>query len=210
MYIGGTDNSSMHHLFSEVIDNAMDEAVANFASFIEVKVEKGNIITVYDNGRGIPIDPHPNFPNKSALATCTGCTFMYGMYWVQMSQVCIFHMHNPDRCSKQIIMRRRRQRGMQGAQPRAGPGPITRGTNLSTGARRRDARPMAVAASWPSSRGSLPMPSSRPRPGPRRPPVRHRRFVAAPPVASRARVGRGARRDRSCCGIGAGLASTLS
>ena len=67
MYIGGTDNSSMHHLFSEVIDNAMDEAVANFASFIEVKVEKDNIITVYDNGRGIPIDPHPSFPNKSAL-----------------------------------------------------------------------------------------------------------------------------------------------
>ncbi len=67
MYIGGTDNSSMHHLFSEVIDNAMDEAVANFASFIEVRVEKDNIITVYDNGRGIPIDPHPNFPNKSAL-----------------------------------------------------------------------------------------------------------------------------------------------
>ena len=67
MYIGGTDNSSMHHLFSEVIDNAMDEAVANFASFIEVKVEKDNTISVYDNGRGIPIDPHPSFPNKSAL-----------------------------------------------------------------------------------------------------------------------------------------------
>ena len=67
MYIGGTDNTSMHHLFSEVIDNAMDEAVANFASFIEVKVEKDNTISVYDNGRGIPIDPHPSFPNKSAL-----------------------------------------------------------------------------------------------------------------------------------------------
>ena len=67
MYIGGTDNTSMHHLFSEVIDNAMDEAVANFASFIEVKVENDNTITVYDNGRGIPIDPHPSFPNKSAL-----------------------------------------------------------------------------------------------------------------------------------------------
>ena len=67
MYIGGTDNASMHHLFSEVIDNAMDEAVANFASFIEVKVEKDNTISVYDNGRGIPIDPHPSFPNKSAL-----------------------------------------------------------------------------------------------------------------------------------------------
>ena len=67
MYIGGTDNSSMHHLFSEVMDNAMDEAVANYASFIEVHYEKNNIISVYDNGRGIPIDPHPNFRNKSAL-----------------------------------------------------------------------------------------------------------------------------------------------
>jgi len=67
MYIGGTDNASMHHLFSEVIDNAMDEAVANFASFIEVKVETDNTISIYDNGRGIPIDPHPNFPDKSAL-----------------------------------------------------------------------------------------------------------------------------------------------
>ena len=67
MYIGGTDNSSMHHLFSEVIDNAMDEAVANFASFIEIRIEKNNLISVYDNGRGIPVDPHPNFPDKSAL-----------------------------------------------------------------------------------------------------------------------------------------------
>ena len=67
MYIGGTDNSSMHHLFSEVMDNAMDEAVANYASFIEVHYEKNNVISVYDNGRGIPIDPHPIFPNKSAL-----------------------------------------------------------------------------------------------------------------------------------------------
>ena len=67
MYIGGTDNSSMHHLFSEVIDNAMDEAVANFASFIEIRIEKNNLISVYDNGRGIPVDPHPNFTDKSAL-----------------------------------------------------------------------------------------------------------------------------------------------
>ena len=67
MYIGGTDNSSMHHLFSEVIDNAMDEAVANFASFIEIRIEENNLISIYDNGRGIPVDPHPNFPDKSAL-----------------------------------------------------------------------------------------------------------------------------------------------
>jgi len=67
MYIGGTDNSSMHHLFSEVIDNAMDEAVANYASFIEIDVLENNTISVFDNGRGIPIDPHPNFPDKTAL-----------------------------------------------------------------------------------------------------------------------------------------------
>ena len=67
MYIGGTDNTSMHHLFSEVIDNAMDEAVANHASFIEIDALDNNTISVFDNGRGIPIDPHPNFPNKTAL-----------------------------------------------------------------------------------------------------------------------------------------------
>ena len=67
MYIGGTDNSSMHHLFSEVIDNAMDEAVANHASFIEIDALENNTISVFDNGRGIPIDPHPNFPDKTAL-----------------------------------------------------------------------------------------------------------------------------------------------
>ena len=67
MYIGGTDNTSMHHLFSEVIDNAMDEAVANHASFIEIDALDNNTISVFDNGRGIPIDPHPNFPDKTAL-----------------------------------------------------------------------------------------------------------------------------------------------
>lgn len=67
MYIGGTDESGLHHLFAEVIDNAMDEAVAGHATFIEVMLEVGDVITVTDNGRGIPIDPHPKFPGKSAL-----------------------------------------------------------------------------------------------------------------------------------------------
>ena len=67
MYIGGTDESGLHHLFAEVLDNAMDEAVAGHATFIDVTVEPGNIVTVIDNGRGIPIDPHPKFPGKSAL-----------------------------------------------------------------------------------------------------------------------------------------------
>lgn len=67
MYIGGTDEAALHHLFAEVIDNAMDEAVAGHANRIEVTIEKDNWITVVDNGRGIPIDPHPKFKNKSAL-----------------------------------------------------------------------------------------------------------------------------------------------
>jgi len=67
MYIGGTDQGALHHLFAEVIDNAMDEAVAGHASFIEVVMEEGGWIAVTDNGRGIPVDPHPKFPRKSAL-----------------------------------------------------------------------------------------------------------------------------------------------
>ena len=67
MYIGGTDRNGMHHLFAEVIDNSMDEAVAGFATFIEVNIDLNNKITVFDNGRGIPIDKHPKYPKKSAL-----------------------------------------------------------------------------------------------------------------------------------------------
>ncbi|WP_267386916.1 DNA topoisomerase IV subunit B [Sphingomonas sp. GC_Shp_3] len=67
MYIGGTDERALHHLAAEVIDNAMDEAVAGFATRIEVVLEAGNRLTVVDNGRGIPVDPHPKFPGKSAL-----------------------------------------------------------------------------------------------------------------------------------------------
>ncbi|MGQ4272652.1 DNA topoisomerase IV subunit B [Terrihabitans sp. B22-R8] len=67
MYIGGTDEKALHHLFAEVIDNAMDEAVAGHASFIQVEMELGGTVVVSDNGRGIPIDPHPKFPGKSAL-----------------------------------------------------------------------------------------------------------------------------------------------
>ena len=67
MYIGGTDEKALHHLFAEVIDNAMDEAVAGHANFIEVEVEADGFVTVTDNGRGMPVDPHPKFKNKSAL-----------------------------------------------------------------------------------------------------------------------------------------------
>ncbi|HWJ68692.1 MAG TPA: DNA topoisomerase IV subunit B [Sphingobium sp.] len=67
MYVGGTDERALHHLASEVLDNAMDEAVAGHATRIEVTLEAGNKLTITDNGRGIPIDPHPKFPDKSAL-----------------------------------------------------------------------------------------------------------------------------------------------
>src|SRR5437764_3891953 len=67
MYIGGTDERALHHLAAEVIDNAMDEAVAGHATRIEVTLEPGNRLSVFDNGRGIPVDPHPKFPTKSAL-----------------------------------------------------------------------------------------------------------------------------------------------
>lgn len=67
MYIGGTDENAMHHLVSEVLDNAMDEAVAGFANIITIKMHVNNSITISDNGRGIPVDNHPKFPEKSAL-----------------------------------------------------------------------------------------------------------------------------------------------
>lgn len=67
MYIGGTDEKALHHLFAEVIDNSMDEAVAGHATFIEVELEASGHLSITDNGRGIPVDPHPKFPGKSAL-----------------------------------------------------------------------------------------------------------------------------------------------
>ncbi|MEZ5691807.1 MAG: DNA topoisomerase IV subunit B [Rickettsiales bacterium] len=67
MYIGGTDETAMHHLVNEIFDNSMDEAVAGFASRIEFEMRPDNIIIIRDNGRGIPVDPHPKFPKKSAL-----------------------------------------------------------------------------------------------------------------------------------------------
>jgi len=67
MYIGGTDEKALHHLFAEVIDNSMDEAVAGHATWIDVSLDVDGYLTITDNGRGIPVDPHPKFKDKSAL-----------------------------------------------------------------------------------------------------------------------------------------------
>jgi topoisomerase-4 subunit B len=77
MYIGGTDERALHHLFAEVIDNSMDEALAGHASFIDVNLAADGFVTVIDNGRGIPVDPHPKFPKKSALEVIM-CTLHAG------------------------------------------------------------------------------------------------------------------------------------
>ncbi len=77
MYIGGTDEKALHHLFAEVIDNSMDEALAGHATFIEVELGADGFLTIADNGRGIPVDPHPKFPKKSALEVIM-CTLHSG------------------------------------------------------------------------------------------------------------------------------------
>jgi topoisomerase-4 subunit B len=77
MYIGGTDERALHHLVAEVLDNAMDEAVAGHANRIEVELHADFSVTVRDNGRGIPVDPHPRFPDKSALEVIL-CTLHAG------------------------------------------------------------------------------------------------------------------------------------
>ena len=77
MYIGGTDDRALHHLVAEVLDNSMDEAVAGHATRIEVELHDDYAITIRDNGRGIPIDPHPKFPDKSALEVIL-CTLHAG------------------------------------------------------------------------------------------------------------------------------------
>jgi topoisomerase-4 subunit B len=67
MYIGGTDERALHHLFAEVLDNSMDEAVAGHAKTIEVRLHEDGRLSVRDDGRGVPVDPHPKHPGKSAL-----------------------------------------------------------------------------------------------------------------------------------------------
>ncbi len=77
MYIGGTDDRALHHMVAEILDNSMDEAVAGHANRIEVEFHIDTSVTVRDNGRGIPVDPHPKFPGKSALEVIL-CTLHAG------------------------------------------------------------------------------------------------------------------------------------
>ncbi|MBW7921292.1 MAG: DNA topoisomerase IV subunit B [Rubellimicrobium sp.] len=77
MYIGGTDERALHHMAAEILDNAMDEAVAGHATRIEVELHADHSVTVRDNGRGIPVDPHPRFPDRSALEVIL-CTLHAG------------------------------------------------------------------------------------------------------------------------------------
>ncbi len=77
MYVGGTDERALHHLVAEVLDNSMDEAVAGHASRIEMELAADGTCTIRDNGRGIPVDPHPRFPDKSALEVIL-CTLHAG------------------------------------------------------------------------------------------------------------------------------------
>ena len=77
MYIGGTDERALHHMVAEILDNSMDEAVAGHANRIEVELHADYSISIRDNGRGIPIDPHPKFPGKSALEVIL-CTLHAG------------------------------------------------------------------------------------------------------------------------------------
>ena len=77
MYIGGTDERALHHMVAEILDNSMDEAVAGHANRIEVELHEDHAVTIRDNGRGIPIDPHPKFPDKSALEVIL-CTLHAG------------------------------------------------------------------------------------------------------------------------------------
>ncbi|MBN9543442.1 MAG: DNA topoisomerase IV subunit B [Alphaproteobacteria bacterium] len=67
MYIGGTDEKGLEHLVVEVFDNCMDEAIAGYATYINIHISENQTVTISDNGRGIPVDPHPKFPDKSAL-----------------------------------------------------------------------------------------------------------------------------------------------
>jgi topoisomerase-4 subunit B len=92
MYIGGTDSNALHHLAIEIIDNCMDEVVAKHASKINVELSDNNIITISDNGRGIPVDKHPKFKDKSALEVIMTTLHSGGNFLTRATQHLVDYM----------------------------------------------------------------------------------------------------------------------
>jgi topoisomerase-4 subunit B len=145
MYIGGTDERALHHLVAEVLDNSMDEAVAGHANRIEVELHADYSITIRDNGRGIPVDPHPKFPGKSALEVilCTlhaggkfsGKAYQTsgGLHGVGASVVNALsdHMRVEVARNRELFMQEFSRGIPQGPVAKVGPAPNRRGTSVT-------------------------------------------------------------------------------
>ena len=145
MYIGGTDERAFHHLAAEVLDNAMDEAVAGHATRIEVRLDEGNRLSIADNGRGIPVDEHPKFPGKSTLEVIlstlhSGGKFSGkayatsgGLHGVGISVVNALSAHTRVEVArdKQLYAQEFARGVTQGAIQNLGPTPNRRGTTVS-------------------------------------------------------------------------------
>jgi topoisomerase-4 subunit B len=145
MYIGGTDDRAYHHLAAEVLDNAMDEAVAGHATRIEVRLDEGNRLSIADNGRGIPVDEHPKFPGKSTLEVIlstlhSGGKFSGkayatsgGLHGVGISVVNALSVHTRVEVArdKQLFAQEFARGVTQGAIQNLGPTPNRRGTTVS-------------------------------------------------------------------------------
>ena len=145
MYIGGTDERALHHLVAEILDNAMDEAVAGHASRIEVELRADQSVVVRDNGRGIPVDPHPKFPGKSALEVIL-CTLHAGGKFTEGAYQTSGGLHGvgasvvnalSDRMTVEVarnreLWRQSFSRGIpQGPIEKVGPAPNRRGTTVT-------------------------------------------------------------------------------
>ncbi|WP_379921392.1 DNA topoisomerase IV subunit B [Erythrobacter sp. R86502] len=145
MYIGGTDDRAFHHLAAEVLDNAMDEAVAGHATRIEVRLDEGNRLSIADNGRGIPVDEHPKFPGKSTLEVIlstlhSGGKFSGkayatsgGLHGVGISVVNALSVHTRVEVAreKQLYAQEFSRGVTQGPIQNLGPTPNRRGTTVS-------------------------------------------------------------------------------
>ncbi|WP_209427115.1 DNA topoisomerase IV subunit B [Pararhodobacter sp. SW119] len=145
MYIGGTDERALHHLVAEILDNAMDEAVAGHASRIEIELHADHALTIRDNGRGIPIDPHPKFPDKSALEVilCTlhsggkfsGKAYQTsgGLHGVGVSVVNALsdHLRVEVARNRQLYVQEFSRGKPQGPVQQVGPAPNRRGTTVT-------------------------------------------------------------------------------